>query len=215
MVLENAGVSAPSDVVQGAVDRLQPLFHASALAWWDANVDATEEHEQRRVAAELALSDALADAELFDDVSAARTNDADGTVGRELDEVEDLLVLELIATDQPEPNRGCGDALLEVVPVEAEAVAEELDDVVVPRRVVRLGHPGRIARDYAALVNPRAVIVSMLACAVLVVGGKYFFDLSWESALVLAPVFVLTLGGIAFIVVLWAKVIREAGIKLE
>ena len=78
-------MSAPTDVVQGAVDRLQPLFHASALAWWDANVDATEEHEQRRVAAELALSDALADAELFDDVSAARTNGADGTVRRELD----------------------------------------------------------------------------------------------------------------------------------
>jgi peptidyl-dipeptidase A len=78
-------VSAPTDVVQGAVDRLQPLFHASALAWWDANVEATEEHEQRRVAAELALSDALADAELFDEVSAARTNGADGAVRRELD----------------------------------------------------------------------------------------------------------------------------------
>lgn len=52
--------------------------------------------------------------------------------------------------------------------------------------------------------------MSVLGCAVLVVGGKYFFDLSWESAFVLAPVFVLTLGGIAFIVVLWAKVIRDS-----
>ena len=52
--------------------------------------------------------------------------------------------------------------------------------------------------------------MSALACAALVVGGKYFFDLSWESALVLAPVFVLTLGGIAFIVILWAKVIRDS-----
>jgi hypothetical protein len=59
-------------------------------------------------------------------------------------------------------------------------------------------------------VNARAVILSALACALLVVGGKYFFDLSWESALVLAPVFVLTLGGIAFIVLLWAKVIRDS-----
>ena len=50
----------------------------------------------------------------------------------------------------------------------------------------------------------------MLACAVLVVGGKYFFDLSWESALVLAPVFVLTLGAIAFLVILWTKVIRDS-----
>ena len=59
-------------------------------------------------------------------------------------------------------------------------------------------------------MNARAVVVSVLACALLVVGGKYFFDLSWESALVLAPVFVLILGGIAFIVVLWAKVIRDS-----
>ena len=59
-------------------------------------------------------------------------------------------------------------------------------------------------------MNARAIAVSALACAALVVLGKYFFDLSWESALVLAPVFVLILGGIAFIVVLWAKVIRDS-----
>jgi hypothetical protein len=59
-------------------------------------------------------------------------------------------------------------------------------------------------------VNARAIVVSALAVAALVVGGKYFFDLSWESALVLAPVFVLTFGGIAFIVLLWAKVIRDS-----
>ena len=45
-------------------------------------------------------------------------------------------------------------------------------------------------------MNARAIVVSALAVAALVVGGKYFFDLSWESALVLAPVFVLTVGGI-------------------
>jgi hypothetical protein len=59
-------------------------------------------------------------------------------------------------------------------------------------------------------VSARAVAASVVACAVLVVAGKYFFDLSWESALVLAPVFVLTVGGIAFIVLLWAKVIRDS-----
>lgn len=59
-------------------------------------------------------------------------------------------------------------------------------------------------------MNARAIVVSALAVAALVVGGKYFFDLSWESALVLAPVFVLTVGGIAFIGVLWAKVIRDS-----
>ena len=50
----------------------------------------------------------------------------------------------------------------------------------------------------------------MLVCAVLVVLGKQLFDVSWESALVLAPVFVLILGAIAFLLVLWAKVIRDS-----
>ncbi len=59
-------------------------------------------------------------------------------------------------------------------------------------------------------MTARAVAASVLACAVLVVVGKQIFDISWESALVLAPVFVLTLGGIAFLVVLWAKVIRDS-----
>ena len=59
-------------------------------------------------------------------------------------------------------------------------------------------------------MSARAVSASVVAIAVLVVGGKYFFDISWESALVLAPVFVLTVGGIAFIVLLWAKVIRDS-----
>ena len=59
-------------------------------------------------------------------------------------------------------------------------------------------------------MSARTVTLSFLACSVLVVVGKYFFDISWESALVLAPVFVLTVGGIAFIVVLWTKVIRDS-----
>lgn len=59
-------------------------------------------------------------------------------------------------------------------------------------------------------MNPRTVVASVVACAALVVAGKYVFDISWESALVLAPVFVLTVGGIAFIVLLWAKVIRDS-----
>jgi ATP/ADP translocase len=59
-------------------------------------------------------------------------------------------------------------------------------------------------------VNARTVAASVLVCAVLVVGGKLLFDISWESALVLAPVFVLILGALAFLVVLWAKVIRDS-----
>jgi len=47
----------------------------------------------------------------------------DHAVGRELDEVGDLLGFELVPTDQPEPNGRRGDALLEVVSVETEPVA--------------------------------------------------------------------------------------------
>ena len=59
-------------------------------------------------------------------------------------------------------------------------------------------------------MTARPLLVSALACAVLVVGGRYLFDISWESAFVLAPVFVLVLGGIAFLVLLWTKVIRDS-----
>ncbi len=78
-------MSAPTDVVTRAVERLRPLHHASSLAWWDANVSATEEHERRRVETELALSDALADPELFREVREARSNGAEGLVQRELE----------------------------------------------------------------------------------------------------------------------------------
>ena len=61
-------MSEPEAVVERAVERLRPLYKAASLSWWDANVSATEENEQRRVEAELALSDALADADLFGDV---------------------------------------------------------------------------------------------------------------------------------------------------
>ena len=85
-------MSDPGAVVTRAVDRLRPLHNAAALSWWHANVEATDEHEQQRVAAELALSDALADGELFRDVEAARANGADGLVRRQLDLLHSSLV---------------------------------------------------------------------------------------------------------------------------
>jgi hypothetical protein len=59
-------------------------------------------------------------------------------------------------------------------------------------------------------VTARALAVSALICVLLVVVGHELFDLSWESALVLAPVFVLSAGGIAFLLVLWGKVIYDS-----
>ncbi len=91
----------PDAVVERAVERLRPLYHAASLSWWDANVQATEENERRRVEAELALSDALADAELFRAVEAARSNGAAGAVRRQLD----LLHASLVPQQVPEALR--------------------------------------------------------------------------------------------------------------
>jgi hypothetical protein len=54
----------------------------------------------------------------------------------ELDEVGGLLLVQLGAGDEPPPDRGRRGALREVEVVEGEAVAEELDDVVVAGVVV-------------------------------------------------------------------------------
>jgi hypothetical protein len=59
-------------------------------------------------------------------------------------------------------------------------------------------------------VTARALAVSALVCLVLVLVGHELFDLSWESAFVLAPVFVAIAGGFAFLLVLWGKVIYES-----
>ena len=94
-------MSEPEAVVERAVERLRPLYKAASLSWWDANVSATEENEQRRVAAELALSDALADADLFGDIEAARANGAEPLVRRQLD----LLHASLVPQQVPESLR--------------------------------------------------------------------------------------------------------------
>jgi peptidyl-dipeptidase A len=72
-------------ILADAEARLAPLSLASNLAWWESQVSATEENAARRTAAELALSDALADRELFTAVGAARAAGANGAVARQLD----------------------------------------------------------------------------------------------------------------------------------
>ena len=58
----------------------------------------------------------------------------------ELDEVGSLVVVELVVADETELDRRGGDTFFEVGAVEAEAVAKELDDVVVPGDVVGFDH---------------------------------------------------------------------------
>ena len=64
----------------------------------------------------------------------------DPSVSCQLDEIAGLVLLELAGLDEAELDRGGVDALLEIGLVEAEAVAQELDDEVVAGKVVGLGH---------------------------------------------------------------------------
>jgi hypothetical protein len=57
-------------------------------------------------------------------------------------------------------------------------------------------------------VSLRAVAVSAACVAVLIAGGMVF-GLSFERAVFLAPLLVICLGGVAFLLVLWTKVIRD------
>ncbi len=88
-------------VLARAEETLRPLHLASSRAWWDASTAATEEHERQRVAAELALSDALAEPGLFREVSAARENGAGDLARRELE----LLYQGLLPNQVPEEIR--------------------------------------------------------------------------------------------------------------
>jgi hypothetical protein len=58
-------------------------------------------------------------------------------------------------------------------------------------------------------VSARAIGVSA-ACVALLVAGGMLFGLSFERAVFLAPLLVICIGGVAFLVVLWAKVIRDS-----
>jgi peptidyl-dipeptidase A len=72
-------------ILAAAEARLAPLSRASNLAWWESQVSATEENAARRTQAELALSDALADRELFAAVESARAAGANGAARRRLE----------------------------------------------------------------------------------------------------------------------------------
>jgi peptidyl-dipeptidase A len=94
-------VGDPAPILARAEETLRPLHLAASRAWWNSSISATEEHERQRVEAELALSDALADPELFREVSAARENGADGVARRELD----ILYHGLVPNQVPEELR--------------------------------------------------------------------------------------------------------------
>ena len=69
-------------LVAAAEERLQPLTLARNTAWWDVNVEASDENAKRRAETELAYSDALADRELFAELERARDTNLDPTSAR-------------------------------------------------------------------------------------------------------------------------------------
>ena len=74
----------PAAVADRIESDLAPLYTRVSHAWWDLNVDASDENEHRRVELETALSDFLADSERFTAIEAARAT-ADGLARRRLD----------------------------------------------------------------------------------------------------------------------------------
>jgi peptidyl-dipeptidase A len=86
-----------ASLVETAEETLRPLAHARNLAWWNANVDATEANERRRMVTELAYSDALADRQLYAAIEDARSGDGELLVRRQLDLLHDQMLPHQVA----------------------------------------------------------------------------------------------------------------------
>ncbi len=59
-------------------------------------------------------------------------------------------------------------------------------------------------------MSVRALVVSAVICTALVLAVAAFTQLSLERAAVLAPVLVVSVGAIAFLILLWGKVAYES-----
>ncbi|HEX2428686.1 MAG TPA: M2 family metallopeptidase [Gaiellaceae bacterium] len=79
-------------IVQEAECRLAPLSVDRNLAWWESQVAATSENEERRTRAEIAWSNDLADGELFTAVESARDGGVSDGAGRELELLRNLML---------------------------------------------------------------------------------------------------------------------------
>jgi peptidyl-dipeptidase A len=84
-------VSDPAAVADRLESELAPLSTAVSRAWWDMNIEASDENERQRIEHETALSDYLADGDRFAELEAARTAAA-GIVRRRLDLLRDAFL---------------------------------------------------------------------------------------------------------------------------
>lgn len=78
-------------LVTSVEEQLRPLSQARGVAWWNSQVDASEENQRKRAEAELAWSDRLADVELFATVERALAEEPDPVVRRRLQLLRNLM----------------------------------------------------------------------------------------------------------------------------
>ena len=78
-----------ASIVAETTDRLRPLSQEAALAAWEVNVEANEENERRRIAADLARLELLGDREVFGRIEHALDGDAEPLVRRQLELLRD------------------------------------------------------------------------------------------------------------------------------
>jgi peptidyl-dipeptidase A len=90
-------------VTSSTIDEIEaayrPLEIASARAWWDAAVDANPATEAARAAADVAVSDFLADADRFTAVREARAHAADPLTRRRAELLEQAMLPQQVAAD--------------------------------------------------------------------------------------------------------------------
>ncbi|MFO7573009.1 MAG: M2 family metallopeptidase [Gaiellaceae bacterium] len=81
-----------SRLADAVEERLRPLDRERAVAWWDLNVQVSEENGHRRVATDIAYSQVLADAGLFASVGRVRAASGSALWRRRLDVLHDLML---------------------------------------------------------------------------------------------------------------------------
>ena len=85
-------MAAARDLADSAEATFGPLSRARNLAWWNANVEATEVNARERADTELAYTEALSDRELFDAIERAREANGNPLARRRLDLIRDAML---------------------------------------------------------------------------------------------------------------------------
>lgn len=91
----------PHDLADALTARLRPLEIAANLAWWRSSTEVSETHDRQRVAADVALREALGDVHAFSEVRAARAvdDDADPLLSRQLAVLHDAMAPQQVPAD--------------------------------------------------------------------------------------------------------------------